>query len=826
MELQKTYDHKLVEDKIYKLWEKSGFFNPDKLPGARKKPFTILMPPPNASNPLHAGNAVMIALEDILIRYHRMKGEKTLWLPGEDHAGFETQVVYEKKLEKEGRSRFQMTREQFYKEVWQYTKENRDVVRNQIKKLGASCDWERDTFTLDPHIVKTVYDTFKQMFDDGLIYRAERLVNYCTKHRTAFSELEIKHEERNDSLYYITYGPITLATVRPETKFGDTAIAVHPQDKRYQQYIGKELEVETLLGKKTIKVIADESVDPEFGTGAVKVTPAHDFNDFETWQRHKQEIPGPIQVIGQDGKLTRAAGPYAGMKVLEARKKVAEDMQSRGLMERIDETYTHTVALCYKCASTIEPMLMSQWFVKVAPLAKAAAEAVQKKKISIIPKSQEKVFFHWMKNIRDWNISRQNWWGIPVPVWYCGDNKLLLKKMGFAGDVVPQVFDSKTRTYRLRDHGFIYGDRVIFENSADKKVFGYGTVREVSKTTIGEIDLQDKKHWKTYRNRKELIAAFQRHYPDKKITNTTPVWVYTYAFDRNIPATGCGALTVSETKPERCYSCKNSELSQDPDVFDTWFSSGQWPFATLGFPKGKDFKTFYPTSVLETGWDILFFWVARMIMLGLYRTGTVPFQTVYLHGLVRDKDRQKMSKSRGNVVDPLGITEQYGTDALRMALTIGNMPGKDTILSEDKVRGYRNFVNKIWNISRFLTMNTQDFDGKKKPTVNAADKKLLHDMTNLAKEVTKNIESFRLSRSAETLYHYTWHTFADNIIEQSKGILEKPNTRASRQYVLLEIFSELLKLLHPFVPFVTEELYQQLPLKNKKESLMIEAWPV
>ena len=710
MELPKTYDHKRVEDKIYALWEKSGFFNPDKLPKTHKKPFTILMPPPNASNPLHAGNAVMIALEDIMIRYHRMKGEKTLWLPGEDHAGFETQVVYEKKLEKEGRSRFQMTREQFYQEVWRYTQENRTVVRNQIKKLGASCDWSRDTFTLDPHIVKTVYGTFKKMFDDGLIYRAERLVNYCTKHRTAFSELEIKHEERKDPLYYMKYGPITLATVRPETKFGDTAIAVHPKDKRYQQYIGKELQVETVLGKKKIKVIADESVDPEFGTGAVKVTPAHDFNDFETWQRHKQEIPGPIQVIGQDGKLTQVAGPYAGMKVSEARQKVAKDMQTKGLMEKIDETYSHTVALCYKCNNVIEPILMAQWFVRVEPLAKTATEAVKRRKIAIIPKNQEKIFFHWMKNIKDWNISRQNWWGIAIPAWQCSE---------------------------------------------------------------------------------------------------------------------CSSWTITQgKKPAKCSKCTSSKLMRDPDVFDTWFSSGQWPFATLGLPDGKDFKTFYPTSVLETGWDILFFWVVRMIMLGLYCTGKVPFKTVYLHGLVRDKDRQKMSKSKGNVVDPLGITEQYGTDALRMALTIGNMPGKDTILSEDKIRGYRNFVNKIWNIARFLFLNTKDYQPKIRPRLTLQDRRIQKEFSVMAKKTTQYLEKFQFSHAGETLYHYLWHAFADKILEGSKPVLQDPKKRAARQYVLMSIFSDLMKLLHPFIPFVTEEIYQQLPLKDKKETLMVEKWPV
>lgn len=831
-ELSKTYNHKQVEDKIYALWEKSGFFNPDKLPKTHKKPFTILMPPPNASNPLHAGNAVMIALEDTMIRYKRMRGRKTLWLPGEDHAGFETQVVYEKQLEKEGRSRFQMTREQFYKEVWQFTQRNRDVVRNQIKKLGASCDWSRDTFTLDPHIVKTVYETFKKMAQEGLAYRGERLVNYCTKHQTAFSDLEIVHEVRSDPLYYIKYGPIALATVRPETKFGDTAIAVHPNDKRYAAYLGKELQVDTLLGKRKIKVIGDESVDPQFGTGAVKVTPAHDFKDYETWQRHKTEIPGPIQVIGKDGKLTQAAGPYARMKVIEARQKVAQDMQSRGLMEKVDETYSHTVALCYKCKTVLEPMLMAQWFIKAEPLAKTALKAVQEKKIIIIPKNQERVYEHWLRNIKDWNISRQNWWGIAIPVWYCGDRTLTLKKMGFAPDVVPQVFDFKTRTYRLRDHGFALGDRVAFENSANGKIFGYSTITKIAKTLVGKIDLQDKKHWKTYTKRAELIKALKRHYPDKKITMKTPVYVYTYEFDKDIPASGCGKVIISETKPTRCPSCAHTNLSQETDVFDTWFSSGQWPFATLRYPNHKDFRTFYPTSVMETGWDILFFWVARMIMLGIYRTGEVPFEYVYLHGLVRDKDRQKMSKSRGNVVDPLGITEQYGTDALRMALTIGNMPGKDTILSEDKIRGYRNFINKIWNVARFLFMNCGSQTSKDLLTSNVnkrlshQDKKILEDFEKIKKQVTKLIEEYRLSQAAEILYHYLWHTFADKILEESKPILQNSKRKTARQYVLLLVFRDILKMFHPFIPFVTEEIYRQLPLKDKKETLMIEKWPV
>lgn len=715
MELPTIYNPKQVETKIYKLWEKSGFFNPDKLPKTHKKPFTILMPPPNANDPLHIGHAVFVTLQDLLIRYHRMRGEKTLWLPGEDHAGFETQVVYEKKLEKQGKSRFEMTRDQFYKEVWEYTQKNRDIVRHQLQRLGASCDWSRETFTLDPHIIKAVYDTFKAMADEGLIYRGERLVNYCTKHRTAFSELEIKHEERKDPLYYIRYGPLTVATVRPETKFGDTAIAVHPDDTRYQQYIGKEVQVDTLLGKRTIKVIGDTHVDPAFGTGAVKVTPAHDFQDYELWLRHKDEIPGPIQVIGLDGRLTEKTGPYAGLTVQEAREKVANDMIERGLMEKIDENYTHTVAVCYKCGTVIEPTLLKQWFIKIKPLAEPALKVVRQKKIQIIPKHYEKIYFHWLSNIKDWNISRQNWWGIAIPAWKC------------------------------------------------------------------------------------LRCSTKEH----------EEWIIT-----------------NGKKPSRCSTCKKGDaLQQDSDVFDTWFSSGQWPFAALRFPKHKDFKTFYPTSVMETGYDILFFWVARMIMLGLYRTRKIPFQYVYLHGLVRDKDRQKMSKSKGNVIDPLGVAETYGTDALRMALVAGNMPGQDVIISEEKIRGYRNFINKVWNIARFIFLNTKDFDPKKKVVLNKEERKILQEFRKTAQKVTKSLDAFRFSHAAETLYHYLWHTFADKIIEQSKPLLQNTRRRTARQYLLLTILGDALKLLHPFIPFITEELYQKFPLKNKKV-ILIEEWPV
>ncbi|MBL7142339.1 MAG: class I tRNA ligase family protein [Candidatus Pacebacteria bacterium] len=693
-ELSKTYEPEKVEKKIYQLWLKTGFFNPDKLPGKRKKPFTIIMPPPNANGSLHIGHAVFVTLQDIMIRYKRMLGEKTLWLPGADHAGFETQVVFDKKLEKEGRSRFQIPKEKLYQEILKFTLNNKKIMEKQLMELGASCDWSREKFTLDKNIVKLVYQVFKKLEKDNLLYKGKRIVNWCTKHQTSLSDLETKYEERKDPLYFIKYGPLELATVRLETKFGDTAVAVNPKDKRYLKYIGKELEIDTLLGKRKIKVIADLAVDPEFGTGVIKVTPAHDPDDFEIWQRHKKEIPPPIEVIDKFGKLNENTGPYKGLKVLEARKIIAKDMEEKGLLDpaKTDHSYLHNVATCYKCGSTIEPVILdNQWFVKMTAKPKigklslrdSAVKAVKQKQIKFIPQRFEKLFFHWMKNLRDWNISRQIVWGIKIP-----------------------EKDSK-------------------------------------------------------------------------------------------------------------------------DVFDTWFSSALWPFATLSTSKAGDLKKFYPTDVMETGWDILFFWVARMIMMGLYVSGKIPFKYVYLHGLVRDKDRQKMSKSKGNVIDPLGVIDIYGADSLRMALVIGNSPGNDPIIYEEKIRGYRNFTNKIWNASRFVLMNLNGFNPKIKPKLSANDKKTLKNLNNFSKQINKLMDSFKFYKASENLYHYFWHNFCDKIIEEHKSRLQgsdKDKKQAS-QYLLLEILNTNLKMLHPFLPFITEEIYQTLPIKNKKKCLMVEDWP-
>lgn len=711
--LPPAYTAREVEDTIYKLWEESGFFNPDKLPGKRTKSFCVIMPPPNANGSLHLGHAVFSTIEDIMIRYHRMKGEKTLWLPGADHAGFETQVVYDKKLEKERRNRFQVPREKLWKEIFDFTQTNKKNMESQLRKLGASCDWSREMFTLDERVIKTVYATFKRLYDDGLVYRESRVVNWCPKHQTTLSDLEVKYIERKDPLYYIKYGPITLATVRLETKFGDTAIAVHPRDKRYKSLIGKEIEIKTLLGSAKIKVIADDYVDPKFGTGAVKVTPAHDPNDFDIWKRHEKEIPGPRVVIDKYARVDLSAWPdneyakkYHGMKILEARKLIAEDMQAEGLMEKIDPEYTHSVGTCYKCGAIVEPRILPQWYVamtkkpkgKGLSLRDVAVKAVKEGNVKFTPRRMEKIFMHWMKNLRDWNISRQIVWGIRIPVWYQG-----------------------------------------------KKIH------------VGE------------------------HAP------------------------------------------KGEGWEQDTDVFDTWFSSGQWPFATLGYPANKDFKTFYPTQVMETGADILFFWVARMIMLGLYVTGKVPFEQVYLHGMVRDQDRQKMSKSKGNVIDPLGVIDMYGTDALRMALVVGNTAGNDIIISEDKIRGYRNFANKIWNASRFVMMN---LDGVPEfPKLNASSKKIIKELSLIEKKITSQIDKYSFHQAGETVYHYFWHTFADKIIEEQKAQLQNSENKSEAQYVLYTVLTACLKMLHPFMPFVTEAVWQKLP-KKKSSLLMIEKWPI
>ncbi|HUC31569.1 MAG TPA: valine--tRNA ligase [Candidatus Paceibacterota bacterium] len=700
--MEPRYDHAEVEKKIYEQWEQSGYFNPDKLPGDRTEPFTIIMPPPNANGALHAGHAMFVTIEDIMIRFARMQGKKALWLPGTDHAGFETQVVYERKLEKEGRSRFDLTREELYKEIWDFTQEHKKNTEAGLRSLGASCDWSREKFTLDPEIIKIVYATFKRLSDDKLLYRGKRIVSWCSKHQTSFSDLEIEDVERVDPLYYLQYGPFVIATARPETKFGDKYVVMHPDDPRYAQYKeGDKIDLEWINGPITATVIKDDAIDMAFGTGAMTITPWHDATDFAIAERHGLEKE---QVIDERGKLLPIAGEFAGMKIAEARPKIVEKLAAKGLLIKTDEHYKHVVRTCYKCGTILEPQIKDQWFIKTKPLAASAIQAIEDGSIVFIPEHYKKICLHWLENIIDWNISRQIAWGIPIPAKLCDS----------CGE--------------------------------------------------GIVDLDDSIH--------------------------------------------------------KCPKCGGA-LRKDPDTFDTWFSSGQWPFATLGYPDGKDFKTYYPTDVMETAGEIIFFWVTRMIMLGLYATGEIPFKNVYLHGLVLDAKGQKMSKSKGNVINPLELTEKYGTDALRIALVIGNTPGTSLALSEDRIRGYRNFSTKLWNIARFIQMNKpENFAGA---NMDIANREEVKELQALKTEITKHIEGFEFHLAAEKLYHYVWHTFADKIIEaEKKKLSDGTKAEKSESYAMLEyLLLGSLKMLHPFMPFVTEAIYQ---IFRPGKILMIEKW--
>ncbi len=675
----KPYNPQETEARIYDRWEKSGFFNPDNLPSRDNKPaFTIVMPPPNANGNLHAGHSLVITLQDIMTRFKRMQGYKALWIPGADHAGFETQVVYEKKLEKEGRSRFGMDPQELYKEILAFTLENKSIMESQVRSLGASCDWSREKFTLDPDVVEKTQQTFVKMFEDGLVYRGKRAINWCSKHQTSLSDVETESAEEVAPFYYFKYGPFEIGTVRPETKFADKYVVMHPDDARYAEYKhGQTFEVEWINGPITATVIKDEAADMEFGTGVMTITPWHSQVDFEIAQRHGLDIE---QIIDWRGKLLPVAGEFAGINIKEARGKIVQKLQEKGLVTRIEENYKHVIKRCYKCSTVIEPQVKDQWFVKMAPLAKLALESADRGELTFIPDNYEKIFRYWMSNTIDWNISRQIVWGIPIPAWF-KDN--------------------------------------------------------------------------------EVKAS---------VENPGEGW------------------------------------ARDPDTFDTWFSSGQWPLMTTGYPDGKDFATFYPTQVMETGQDLIFKWIPRMSIFGLYLTGKSPFEVVYLNGMVNDAQGKKMSKSKGNVVNPLTLTEKYGTDALRMALTVGNTPGTDLALQEDKVKGYKNFANKIWNITRFVLST---------PETGELKTELVAEFDALAKDVTSDMENYRLYLAAEKLYAYIWNRLASELIEESKG---KDDYGVTLRYIL----ENSLKLLHPFMPFVTEEIWGEL---GKETLLIVEPWP-
>ncbi len=701
-EIPTTYDQS-KESEIYAAWEKSGYFNPDNLSG---EPFTIVMPPPNATGTLHIGHAFEASIQDTVIRYKRMQGFKTLWLPGTDHAAIATNTKVEKILQKEeGKNRHDLGREAFVKKVEDFVEQSRGTIQKQIRTLGASADWSREAFTFDEPRNLAVRTTFKKMFDAGLIYRGIRVINWDAKGQTSVSDDEVVHKPEKGQLYTFKYAkdfPISIATTRPETKVGDTAVAVHPTDKRYSQFVGQEFDVEFAGTKLKIKIVADESIDPEFGTGAVGITPAHSMTDYEIAQRH--QLPH-IQIINEYAKMMDSAGPLVvGKKTKEAREIIVKWLTDNDLLEKSEDIELN-ISTAERSGGVIEPLPKLQWFIDVnkqfnhngrqATLKQLMQDAVKKDGIKIMPDRFEKVYFHWIDNLRDWNISRQLWYGHRIPVWYRGEE--------------------------------VYSD----------------------------IN----------------------------------------------PPTGEGWV-------------------QDEDTLDTWFSSALWTFSTLGWPeKTKDLETFHPTSVMAPGYEIIFFWVARMILMSTFLLDEIPFKLVYLHGIVRDAKGQKFSKSLDNGVDPVEVIKQYGADALRMALMVGVGAGNDSKFDIQQVKGYRNFANKIWNASRFVIQNTENFDPKAK--IIPEDQAVIDEVQALAKSITEKMDRYDFAHASEDLYHYFWHTFADKTIEAAKLRLNNPDTQASTQRMLRESLETLLKLLHPFTPFVTEAIWQM----EHKDLLMVAKWP-
>ena len=728
--LPKTYDFSAIEESLYTWWEEKGYFKPWNDPNLPNfdpshKPFVISIPPPNVTGELHLGHAMFVAMEDLMIRYHRMKGEPTLWVPGTDHAGIATQLLVERELAKEGLRREQLGREAFLERVWAWKEKYGNIITRQIRRLGASCDWSRERFTLDAGLSRAVREAFVRLYEKGLIYRGLRMINWSPGLRTAVSDLEVEYSEEPGTLYYFKYvladDPniyIPVATTRPETILGDTAVAVHPQDERYSAFVGRKVRVPIL--NRLIPVIADPYVDPQFGTGALKVTPAHDPNDYQIALRHNLEI---INIMTEEARINEAGGPYTGLDRFECRKRLWEDMRAAGLVIK-EEPYTLTVPRSQRGGEIIEPRLSEQWFVRIKPLAEAALQAVREGRIRIIPERFTKIYYNWMENIQDWCISRQLWWGHRIPVWYCDD---------------------------------------------------------------------------------------------------------------------CGAMTVAREDPTHCTTCGSAHIHQDEDVLDTWFSSGLWPFSTLGWPEETpDYRYFYPTSVLETGYDILFFWVARMIMFGLEFTGREPFHTVYLHGLIRDEHGQKMSKTKGNVIDPLEVMNQMGTDALRFTLLVGSTPGNDINLSLKKVEANRNFANKVWNAGRFVigALDMCPLAPQAAPQWTLADSWIRARLQNLLREVERLFEAYQFGEAGRQIYDFFWSEFADWYIEIAKLQLAEGGDRAFyTAATLVHVLDTCLRLLHPYTPFVTETLWGHLkraaqskgdaftPNEGWAEALIIARWP-
>lgn len=709
------YNPKELEPKIYQKWEKNGYFTADNK--SPKPPFCIVIPPPNVTGSLHMGHALNNTLQDILSRYKRARGYNVLWLPGCDHAGIATQNVVERELKKEGKSRKELGRQKFLERVWQWKEKYGKTIMTQLRKLGASLDWTRERFTMDEGLSEAVKEVFVRLYKEGLIYRGDYIINWCPRCLTALSDIEVVHKELDGFFYYIKYpfaeNPdkyIEVATTRPETMLGDTAVAVNPEDDRYKDIKDGTLFILPETGRK-IPLIRDKYVDKAFGTGAVKITPAHDPNDFEIGIRHKLEI---INVMTEDGKMNEKAGEngkYKGLDRFKARHMLVEELKKKGLLSKI-EPHKHAVGHCYRCDTIIEPYISTQWFVKMKPLAEKAIEVVEKDGVKFVPEMWKKLYFEWMNNIKDWCISRQLWWGHRIPAYYCS----------------------------------------------------------------------------------------------------------------------CGEIIVSKDTPEKCPKCNSVNIKQDEDVLDTWFSSALWPFSTLGWPKKTDdLKVFYPTNVLVTSWDILFFWVARMIMMGMKFMGEQPFYNVVINSLVCDEHGKKMSKSKGNVIDPLDVLDKYSADSLRFTLASLETQTRHISFSEDRLKGYHNFMNKIWNASKFVISNLKDYKEEQLCSSNLKifEKWILNETDDLKKKITYDMENYRFSDAALSIYDFFWHTFCDWYIEISKIELTKENSKYKNivQNVLANTLKDILILMHVFIPFITEEIYMHIPLNSKKDSIMLESWP-
>ena len=710
--LENKFNPKDFEDKIYKNWEEKGYFKPSE--DKSKKPYTIVIPPPNITGKLHMGHALDETIQDLLIRYKRMQGYNALWLPGTDHAAIATEAKVVAKLKEEGTSKEELGREEFLKRAWEWKKEYGGIIINQIKKLGCSCDWDRERFTMDEGLSNAVKHVFVDLYNKGLIYKGKKMINWCPYCKTSISDAEVEYEEEPTHLWHIRYKVkgeenryVVVATTRPETMLGDTGVAVHPADERYKDLVGKTVILPIM--NKEIPVVADEFVEKEFGTGAVKLTPAHDPNDYESGERHGLEV---VEVFDENGKMNDLVPEYAGMDIYEAREKIVEKLKEIGALVKIED-YTHNVGKCYRCHHSIEPKISEQWFVKMEPLAKPAIDAVRNGDVKFIPERFDKTYFNWMENIRDWCISRQLWWGHRIPAYYCKD---------------------------------------------------------------------------------------------------------------------CGNMQVSENEVTKCNKCGSTNIEQDDETLDTWFSSALWPFSTLGWPEQtEDFKYFYPTDTLVTGYDIIFFWVARMIFSAIEHTGQVPFKNVFIHGIVRDSQGRKMSKSLGNGIDPIEVIDKYGTDALRFSLILGISPGNDIRYMPEKLEAASNFANKLWNASKFVLGNLENYkeiefkDIEKSLTY--SDKWILSKLNKLVLDITNNIDGFELGVFAQKIYDFIWNEFCDWYIEMVKPRLynEEDKTKLAAQYTLNKVLADSLKLLHPIMPFITEEIYTKL--YNNDESIMISKWP-